>query len=445
MRLTRALAVLAIASAAMAAVARPRAVRPGGEATRVWLRQHATMLSSVEPVANDVDLSVLAPLVSGARVIALGDATHGTHELFALKQRLIPWLIRHADVRTVALEAPYGNFEAIRDYVLTGKGDPAALIQSTDYFFWDSEEVLAVIRFVRGWNAAGNPPVEFVGVDPFHADASAARVLSFLRPVDADAAAAAAEKYRCVTAYGANPNGYAVAAAAYRNACHQAVMSVGPAIAANRAQYEAMTTPAEVESALHAARNVELGEEVLAAGIADRDRGMAENIEYLAEQRGGGNVVVWGHNEHFGKEAYTFYTAEGTKSAGAMLRERYGEAYVAIGSVVLNGSFNAIQYDGGVGTIGPVPIDTATPDDWATIFATAGSSPLLIPMRGSVPSSLAGAHTMRVAGSVVGSITQTMKQLSENLASRFDAVIYVETSTPTRLRHTKVVGVPGGY
>lgn len=440
MRLTRALAVLAIASVAMAAVARPRAVRPGGDAAQAWLRQHATTLSSVEPVANDDDLSVFAPLVSGARVIALGDATHGTHELFALKQRLIPWLIRHANVRTVALEAPYGNFEAIRDYVLTGKGDPAALLHSTDYFFWDSEEVLALIRFVRGWNAAGNPPVEFVGVDPFHADASAERVLSFLRRVDADAAAAAAEKYNCVSAYGANPNGYALTAAAYRTACHEAVMSVGPAIAAKRPQYEAMTAPADVESAFHAARNVALGEELLAAGIADRDRGMAENIEYLAEQRGGGNVVVWGHNEHFGKEPYTFYTAEGTKSAGAMLRERYGDAYVAIGSVVLNGTFNAIQYDGGVGTIRPLPIDTATLDDWATIFATAGSSPLLIPMRGSVPSWLAGAHTMRVAGSAVGSFTQTTKQLSENLASRFDAVIYVQTSTPTRLRHTPVVG-----
>src|SRR5512140_3119544 len=114
-------AVALIAFAAVTAAARPRPVRPGsGDAPAVWLKQHASALRSAEPAVDESDLQPLLPLVANARVIALADVTHGTHELFALKQRLIPFLVEHANVRTIALEAPYGDFQRVRDYVRTG-------------------------------------------------------------------------------------------------------------------------------------------------------------------------------------------------------------------------------------------------------------------------------------------------------------------------------------
>src|SRR5258705_4534057 len=75
----------------------------------LWLRSHAMPLASVEPSADDSDLAPLLPLLANAHVIALGDATHGTHEFYAVKQRLIRFLVKHANVRTVALEAPFGE------------------------------------------------------------------------------------------------------------------------------------------------------------------------------------------------------------------------------------------------------------------------------------------------------------------------------------------------
>jgi erythromycin esterase len=435
------IAVLAIAALAATASARPRPTRPpANDASAAWLRQHAAPLRSVEPSQDDADLQPILPLVANARVIALTDATHGTHELFALKQRLIPYLVAHANVRTIALEAPYADFERVREYVLDGTGDPSLLIQSSDYFFWDTEELLGLIRWARAWNAAGNPPIEIVGIDPFHANVTAARVMDFIGRVDPEVAQSAATAYDCMLRYGSNAYGYPMTTADYRESCHASVASVRLSIEAKRTAYAAVASASDVEDAIHAARNVELGEELVASGLMDRDRGMAEDVEWLAERSGAGTVLVWGHNEHFGKQPYTFYDASGTLSSGAMLTSRYGSRYVAIGSVLGSGTFNAVEYDESIGRIRPVPVDAATSDDWAAFFAQGAASPLLIPLRAPLPSWLSQKRAMRVAGSGVVSPVQSMKVLTENLASRFDAVIYLDSSTPTRLRHFPEIG-----
>jgi erythromycin esterase len=361
------------------------------DAPATWLRTHAIPLTSVEPSADDSDLAPLLPLFANARIIALGDATHGTHEFYAVKQRLIRFLVKHDSVRTIAFEAPFAEFEAIRDYVRTGAGDPAALLRSDDYFFWNTDEVLDTIRWVRAWNAAGNPPVDVVGIDPFHTRTTIARVLSM---IDADAA----RGYACVSQLTVASSQRA------RDACHASVMGVRPLL-------ESRHVSADV---LYAARLVEEGEESL-----NRDSAMAENLERLAERSGAGNFVVWGHNEHFGRAA---------RSAGQMLAERYGAGYVAVGTIALEGSFNAEDPDEGL--VSPMPMSEATSDDFAALFATASMPRMIVPLRDPLPPWLGETHPVRIAGSS----SRTTVLVDENLAKRFDAVIYIESTTPAHLR-----------
>ena len=97
----------------LAASIRHRAmVPPGDPPPQTWLPQHAIALRTTEPTSDDSDLAPVLPLVGNARVVALGDATHGTHEFFTLHNRLAKYLIEHAGFRTVALEGPY-DLEAL--------------------------------------------------------------------------------------------------------------------------------------------------------------------------------------------------------------------------------------------------------------------------------------------------------------------------------------------
>ena len=365
------------------------------ETPAAWLRSHAIPLASVEPSADDSDIAPLLPLFANAHIIALGDATHGTHEFYAVKQRLIRFLVKHDSVRTIAFEAPFAEFEAIRDYVRTGAGDPSALLRSDDYFFWNTDEVLDTIRWVRAWNAAGNPPVDVVGIDPFHTRTTIARLLSML---DGDWRADAARDYACLSRL------TIAASQRAREACHASVMGVRPRLESRHASAEV----------LYAARLTEEGEESL-----NRDSAMAENIERLAERSGAGNFVVWGHNEHFGRS---------TRSAGQMLAERYGAGYMAVGTIALEGSFNAEDPDEGF--VSQMPMSNPTPDDFAALFATASMPRMIVPLHDPLPPWLGEAHPVRIAGSS----SRTTVTVDENLARRFDAVIYIESTTPARLR-----------
>ena len=342
-----------------------------------WLRSHAIPLASVEPSADDSDLAPLLPLVANAHVIGLGDATHRTHEFYAVKQRLIRFLVKNANVRTIAFEAPFGEFEGIREYVRTGAGDPAALLRNDDYFFWNTDEVLDTIRWVRAWNAAGNPPVDIIGVDPFHTRTSIARLAPFVGD----------DAYRCIDRL------TIASSQRSRDACHAAVMSVRPAL----------TSP----EAIYAARIVEEGEESL-----DRDSAMAENLERFADRAGSGNFIFWAHNEHVGRNG---------RSAGQLLTDRYAAGYVAIGTIALRGSFNAVD---GLHAMGD-----ATSDDFASMFAAASIPRMIVPLR-ALPPSLAGTHPMRIAGSD----SQTTAIIDADLAKQFDAMIYIEVTTPARVR-----------
>src|SRR5262249_51430263 len=53
----------------------------------------------------------------------------------------------------------------LNEYVLEGKGDPAQLLRGMYFWTWDTEEVLAMIRWMRAFNQSGKGRVQFTGFD----------------------------------------------------------------------------------------------------------------------------------------------------------------------------------------------------------------------------------------------------------------------------------------
>jgi hypothetical protein len=58
---------------------------------------------------------------------------------------------------------------------------------------------------------------------------------------------------------------------------------------------------------------------------------------------------------------------------------------------------------------------------------------MIVPLGAKLPYWLAGIHRTRIAGSNVLAPDRPMVELTQNFGSKYDAVLYVETSTPTRL------------
>src|SRR5215213_4011384 len=87
-----------------------------------WLTSHAIELKSVEEKESFADLKPLKQVLRGVRIVGLGEATHGSHEFFRLKRRLVEFLVKEEGFTLFAMELSYAASSAINDYVLYGKG-----------------------------------------------------------------------------------------------------------------------------------------------------------------------------------------------------------------------------------------------------------------------------------------------------------------------------------
>lgn len=116
-----------------------------------WIRQHATPLSTTDPTASLSDLESLRQMVADAEVMGLGESTHGAHEQFAVKHRVVRLLVEEMGFRCLALEEDWTKGVQLNEYVVNGKGDPRALLADAGSP-WRTEEILDLVTWMRSYN-----------------------------------------------------------------------------------------------------------------------------------------------------------------------------------------------------------------------------------------------------------------------------------------------------
>jgi erythromycin esterase-like protein len=130
-----------------------------------WIRSHALPLKTPEAGNGFDDLRPLQKLIGDARIVSLGEATHGSREFFQLKHRMLEFMAGEMGFSIFSIEANMPEAYRLNDYVLEGKGDPAQLLRGMYFWTWDTEEVLAMIRWMREFNKSGKGRVQFTGFD----------------------------------------------------------------------------------------------------------------------------------------------------------------------------------------------------------------------------------------------------------------------------------------
>ena len=135
------------------------------DAVNDWVRASAIRLAT--PVAGHGfdDMQPLKKVVGDARIVALGEATHGTREFFQLKHRMLEFFATQMGFTIFSIEANMPEAYRLNDFVLNGQGDPAKLIKGMYFWTWDTEEVLDMVLWMRDFNKSGKGRVEFTGFD----------------------------------------------------------------------------------------------------------------------------------------------------------------------------------------------------------------------------------------------------------------------------------------
>ena len=76
-------------------------------ATITWLAENAIPLRTVEACNGFADMAPLRKLIGNARLVALGEATHGTREFFQLQHRMLEVLVSEMGFTIFAIEAHF--------------------------------------------------------------------------------------------------------------------------------------------------------------------------------------------------------------------------------------------------------------------------------------------------------------------------------------------------
>jgi erythromycin esterase-like protein len=165
------------------------AIRDSDTASVVsWLRENAVPLDGSDPEAPFDDLERLAPMLGDARVIALGEGTHGTHEFLELRHRFAAWLGKRNDLGAVVWEAEFAQSLEQQDRL----NNPAVRLSEVRFFrpgLFDTKANAHLVAFLREYNESRDVPVLFAGADTFDLNGSLALAIDAGRSDEARAAA----------------------------------------------------------------------------------------------------------------------------------------------------------------------------------------------------------------------------------------------------------------
>ncbi|MFI2410222.1 erythromycin esterase family protein [Streptomyces sp. NPDC018947] len=343
--------LLATAAVATGAVLAPTAVqaasadRAGREQNPVRaLEKAAHPLRSTEPGKNTADLRELGSMIGDAKVVGLGEATHGSHEFFAMKERVFRYLVEEKGFTTFALEMSWSSGLQIDDYLQTGKGDPReiakeALADSP----WEREEFVSLIEWMRDYNSRHpGRTVHFMGDDlnaPSMDEAFFGRVTGYVQQHHPEALPKLNELYT-----GLRPMNdfldYLRKPLTERQQLATKAQQALELVSSQKGSGEAFAwSEQNARSIAQTAKFLTINPDdpdSLPMFQRFRDEVMAQNVSWW-QQRTGQKILLSAHNDHV---AYASSMPElYPKTQGSFLRDTMGKNYLPIGFTFNQGSF----------------------------------------------------------------------------------------------------------
>ncbi len=425
----------------------------------------ARLIAEASEPISDIDGAELGPLlerIGDARVVLLGEATHGTSEFYRMRARITRELIMHRGFTIVAVEADWPDAARVDHYVRHLPGPPAPWKAFTRFptWMWRNREVSEFTHWLRAYNGAieaRERRVGFYGLDLYSLYTSVDAVLRYLDGVDAEAAAVARRRYGCLTPWQGDPATYgrAVVTGGFRG-CEKPAVAMLRDMLDKRLAYQ-MSDGAAYLDALQNARLVADAERyyrVMYYGAREswnlRDQHMFETLQTVLAFLGPeAKAVVWEHNSHVGDASATEMGARGELNVGQLCRAEYGDRAHLVGFGTDHGTVAAAtDWDA------PMEVKRVRPahaESYERLCHESGRPafvlPLRRPRRDAVREELMAPRLERAIGVVYRPETELQSHYFQAvLPVQFDEYVWFdETRAVTPLATVETHGVPDTY
>ncbi|WP_410633025.1 erythromycin esterase family protein [Amycolatopsis sp. cmx-4-83] len=386
------------------------------------------------PLRSPQDLDPLVRRIGTARIVLLGEATHGTAEFHRWRAELTRRLLAERDFSFVAVEGDWPECHRVHCCAAGAPGapnDPGQVLwgfREWPTWLWANEEVAEFATWLRSFNATGDgPPCGFHGLDVYRLGESLRGVLDYVRAHAPDHVETALRAFGCFEPYGEDQGDDGVSAGLVPAECREDVVRL-------------LTGPhAEAGAERHY-------REMLHGGSRSwntRDTHLSDTLDRLLHAYGPrSKAVVWAHNAHVGDARATDMAAAGMVNLGQLVRERHAaEGVVAVGFGTFHGSVLAADHWGG--SVRRMRVEPARPDSLEGLLhdAVPGETSLHVFGEGT-----AWAEELR-EHRAIGVVHHGGGYVPTVPSARYDAFVHCDettASTPLHQWEPEVHTHPGG-
>ena len=402
------------------------------------LRSHAEPL----PAPDAPDFADPFERFADARIVLLGEATHGTHEFYAARAAITRRLIEKHGFNIVAVEGDWPDIARIDDYVRHNAPRPRAGEPFVRFptWMWRNEEVQAFADWLHRHNAAQpeDRRASMRGLDVYSLKESMHAVVAYLDEHAPDEAREAKRRYGCLTPWQDEPQlyGHAVTRGGLAK-CEDIMVAQLDDLLKHRIELIAQDGDQyfDAEQNARIVRAAERYYRAMYRGAVEswnlRDRHMFDTLQSLMAHTKEARAVVWAHNSHVGNADATAMGWQGEFNIGELVRKSYGEQAVLIGFGTDRGTVAAASDWGAEMRV--MQVRPARDDSWEGAFRGTGVARSLTDWRGGARAELKEALGQSLLERAIGVVYRPQSELASHyfeavLADQFDAFVWFEES-----------------
>jgi erythromycin esterase len=295
---------------------------------------------------TDTELNFLDQL-GNARIVGLGEATHGTCQFFQMKHRIFQYLVKHFKHRAFGFEADFGESIFFDNYICNGEGNLEELMKEKMHFWtWRTHEVKQLLKWMREYNTGRKEEnkIHYYGFDCQFMTYQPDWIQEYLSPIEQDFWVSMESLLEQIQEW---------ATSYYENMSEETYNDILSQLESFQKQFG---NKKDILIQNSSQREYEINKQMLNTFMQCfilkykrakkdyspdlRDKFMAENALWIADFLGENTkITLWAANGHVRKDNYPEYGP-----MGYYLREELGHyQYKVVGFAFSKGEFTALE------------------------------------------------------------------------------------------------------
>ena len=386
-----------------------------------FLRSLIIPINSVEIYSDYSDLDYLKEHTKEAKIIALGEVTHGSSEIFKMKSKIIRYLVENDGFDIFAIEANMPEAYKLNKYIIKGEGNPKKLIKGMIFWTWNTKEMLDLVNWMRDYNSKHTKKVIFTGFDMQYCEGAISELKRICASYNLDLQDSfntletnlekfeKARKYKIISYSLEERNYFKREFSDLRKLGHEKIKDP-------RDRLWFLQCVRIIEQSVTSKQNVNSKDY--------RDKCMSENLLWIyTHSKTTSKIIVWAHNGHIQKT---------DKAMGYYLFRKLKQKYLVIGFALNNGKYTALNLK--TGKLSAYNLKPAYPGTYEYYFHRAGKPLFLLDFkRLNLKDQRNKWLNENLKFRQLGAVSSARQFSIDPITKDFDMVIFIDKSTSSKL------------